>query len=107
MLMSLPSEAAMLLQGLGNTAEEVALRLGLMGIQGVRNTVRILNPIVRYIQTNVADAWNINVIAGDMLSMNFRDGRKEEVALPNAIRQFLDAFNRGTYPELELPPEKN
>ena len=102
--MNRPSEVAKLLRGLGNTADEVAASLRLRGIQGVRNTVRRLNPIVRYIESVVVDAWNSNVTTGDTLSMNFRDGGKTEVALPQAVRQFLKAFNNGVYAELELPP---
>jgi hypothetical protein len=101
-----PTEVAKMLRELGTNADEVALALRVMSIQGVRNTVRLLNPIVRYCEKNVPDVWNLNVMAGDTLSMTFRDGRKAEVALPEAVRQFLDAFNRGVYPELELPPEK-
>jgi hypothetical protein len=101
-----PTEVAKMLHELGTSADEVALALRVTGIQGVRNTVRLLNPIVRYCEKNVADVWNLNVMAGDTLSMTFRDGRKAEVTLPDAVRQFLDAFNRGVYSELELPPEK-
>jgi hypothetical protein len=104
--MSRPSEVAKLLQGLGDTADEVATSLKVRGIQGVRNTVRRLNPIVRYIESLVADAWNLNVITGDTLSMNFRNGGKGEVALPQGVRRFLKAFNDGAYSELELPPQK-
>ena len=102
--MSQPSDVAKLLQDLGPSAAEVASALRVKGVQGVRNTVRALNPIVRYLEAQVTDAWNLNVIPGDTLSMNFRDGRKGTVALPEAVMQFLEAFNRGAYPELELPP---
>lgn len=106
LLMSRPSEVAKLLQELGTSADEVALALKLTGIQGVRNTVRLLNPIVRYVEHQVPDVWNLNVMTGASLSMNFRDGGKADVALPEAVGQFLAAFNRGAYPELELPPDK-
>ena len=32
--------------------------------------------------------------------------KKQEVKLTQAVMQFLDAFNRGTYPDLELPKDK-
>ena len=102
--MSQASDVAKLLQDLGNTPAEVASALRVKGIQGVRNTVRTLNPVVRYVLSLAADVWNLNIVEGNTLSMNFRDGRKRTVALPGAVKQFLDAFNRGAYPELELPP---
>jgi len=77
-----------------------------MGIQGVRNTVRRLNPIVRYVESKVSDAWNVNVTTGDTLRMDFRDGGKAEVGLPQTVRRFLKAFNSGAYSELELPTQK-
>ena len=96
------NEVARLLQELGNTADEVALALRVKGIQGVRNTVRFLNPIVHYVQSQIADAGNLHVIKGETLSMNFRNG-EGEVSLPEAVKQFLAAFNSGAYPELEIP----
>src|SRR5262249_49464199 len=104
--MSPPSDVAKLLQELGPSADQVASTLRVKAIQGVRNTVRLLNPIVRYIESQVADVWNLNVITGETLSMTLRDGRKEEVALTEAVKQFLKAFNQGAYADLELPPEK-
>jgi hypothetical protein len=102
--MSQSSDVARLLQDLGNAPAEVASALRVKGVQGVRHTVRSLNPIVRYIEPQATDAWNLNIVQSNTLSMNFRDGRKGTVALPEAVKQFLDAFNHGAYPELELPP---
>ena len=104
MLMSQSNDVARLLQDLGSTPAEVASALKVKGVQGVRNTVRTLNPIVRCILLQAIDVWNLNIVQGNTLSMNFRDGRKATVALPRAVQQFLESFNRGTYPELELPP---
>ena|SRR5258708_3953322 len=102
--MSQASDVARLLQDLGNTQAEVASALRVKSVQGVRHTVRALNPIVRYVEPQASDAWNLNIVQGNTLSMNFRDGRKGTVALPEAVKQFLDAFNHGAYPDLELPP---
>jgi hypothetical protein len=97
-------ELVEMLQEFGGTAEEVAAALKAKGIQGVRNAARFLNPIVRYAQGRVkVDALGLDVMKGDTLRLIFHDGRKEEAPLPPAARQFLDAFNRGKYPELELP----
>jgi hypothetical protein len=101
--MSQSSDVAKLLQDLGNTPAEVASTLRVKGIHGVRNTVRTLNPVVRYVLSLASDVWNLNIIEGNTLSMNFRDGRKRSVTLPEAVKQFLDAFNQGAYSDLELP----
>ena len=104
-VMSEPNDVANVLQGLGNSADEVATALKVAGTRGVRNTVRLLNPIVRFVEAQVRDTWNLNIISGDTLSMNFRSGGKGKVALPEAVKQFLHAFNHGAYAELELPIE--
>jgi hypothetical protein len=100
--MSGEGPAAAMFQQLGDTPEQVASALKNKGIQGVRNTVRMLNPIVRYAQTQVAESLDMDVIKGDMLRMTFHDGRMEEIPIPPAVIEFLDAFNRGAYPDLEM-----
>lgn len=87
---------------LGDTADEVAATLKASGVRGVRFTVRFLNPIVRYFQMQLGDhLLQIDVTNGDMLCIVRPDGSKEEWPLPPAVKDFLDAFNRGEYPELE------
>jgi hypothetical protein len=82
----------------------VATALKAKGIQGVRNAARFLNPIVRYAQGWVkVDAPSLDVMKGDTLRLIVHHGREEEAPLAQAVWQFLDAFNRGKYPELELP----
>jgi hypothetical protein len=98
-------DQATMLNQLGQTADEVAAFLRSRNIQGVRNTVRFLNPVVRYVQGQVADARTIDVMTGDSLRILFLDGRKQEVSLPPAVKDFLDAFNRGAFPDLEMPPD--
>jgi hypothetical protein len=91
------------LQALGNTAEEVAAVLRDHKIQGVRNTVRMLNPIVRYVEPLVPDHRDIDVIQTGTLRITLRNGTTVHVALPDAVQAFLDAFNSRAYPQLELP----
>jgi hypothetical protein len=98
-------DQATMLDQLGQTADEVAAFLKKQQIQGVRNTVRFLNPIVRYVQGQVSDARTIDVMTGETLRILFLDGRRQEVSLPKAVKEFLDAFNRGAFPDLELPPD--
>ena len=37
----------------------------------------------------------------------FHQKRKEEISLPHAMLQFLDGFNRGNYPELEMASDES
>jgi hypothetical protein len=95
--------ALTLLAQSGNTPDEVATSLKARAMQGVRHTVRFLNPVVRYLQTELAGTRDMDVINADRLSITLLDGSKEDVSLPTAIREFLDAFNQRAYPDLELP----
>ncbi len=95
--------AAKALQELGDRPDEVAGILKEKKIQGVRNAVRMLNPIVRYVQAVVPDAQDVDVIEKGVLRITLRTGTVEHVALPASVQAFLDAFNRASYPELELP----
>jgi hypothetical protein len=92
-----------LLAALGNTADEVASALRAKRIQGTPNTVRQLNPIVRYVQSQLPDVQTANLIA-DLLTIQFSDGRQQQQITPPAVHDFLDAFNRGQYPDLHLGP---
>lgn len=91
-----------MLEQLGQTPDEVASSLKAKGIKGVRYAVRFLNPVVRYIQMQLGDPLlHIDVTGGSTLRTVHSDGSKEESRLPDAVREFLDAFNRGDYPDLE------
>jgi hypothetical protein len=94
------------LEKLGTNADQVAQALSTKGIRGVRNSVRTLNPIVRYIRSDMALANDMDLILGNRLRISFPAGGKMEVLLPVAVVAFLGAFNRGAYPNLELPPDK-
>ena len=74
------------------------------GIKGVRNTARFLNPIVRYARGRLnGEAASLDLMKGDVLSVMQHDGSKQDVPLPAPVKRFLDAFNAGKYPDLELP----
>jgi hypothetical protein len=90
------------LEALGSTFDEVARTLHSKGIQGMRNTVRILNPIVRYLQTRLRNILAVDVLEGDAVHILYRDGGEETTPLPAAIREFLGAFDSGAYPDLEI-----
>jgi hypothetical protein len=88
---------------LGATPDAVADALRRLGIKGVRNAARFLNPIVRYATPHLREASSIDLILGDRLRIVFAGGRVEEVAVPTAVLQFLENFHRGQYPDLEMP----
>jgi hypothetical protein len=92
-----------MLDALGSTPEEVADALRARGIKGVRNTVRFLNPVVRYAHTQLAGVYGIDLIQGDRLRIVFADGTVSEAPVPDPVLRFLDAFHRGQYPDLEMP----
>lgn len=97
---------AKLLEELGATADEVAASLKANGVQGIRNAARTLNIIVRHVHGRLrVDAWSLDLMQGDKLRLTYGDGRKVETVIPEAVRLFLDAFNQGRYPDLELPPD--
>jgi hypothetical protein len=98
------AQMAKLLEVLGCTPDDVASSLQASGVRGVRNTVRFLNPIVRYVQERIrGDARSLDLMQGDRLRLTLGNGRKVEAFLPEPVRLFLDAFHGGRYPELELP----
>jgi hypothetical protein len=39
------------------------------------------------------------------LRITFPTGNVEEAPFPAAVKEFLDAFNRGGHPDLELSPD--
>jgi hypothetical protein len=92
-----------MLDELGMTPDAVADALRARGIRGVRNTVRILNPIVRYITSHFPDARSIDLILVDQLRIVFASGEATEVPVPEAVLRFLEMFHRGEYPDLEMP----
>jgi hypothetical protein len=93
-----------MLDRLGNTPDEVADALRASGIKGVRNTVRFLNPVVRYVQGQLTGVRDMDLIQPHRLRIEFANATVREVPVPDAVRGFLDGFHRGAYPDLELPP---
>ncbi|HJZ53404.1 MAG TPA: hypothetical protein VKE74_00510 [Gemmataceae bacterium] len=91
-----------MLDELGRTPDEVADSLRARGVTGVRNTVRFLNPVVRYVHTLIPGTYGIDLILGDRLRIVFADSRVTEVPVPEAVLGFLEAFHRGQYPDLEM-----
>jgi hypothetical protein len=103
--MGYPNGAAKLLDDLGHDTDAVANTLRSHEVRGIRNAVRQLNPICRYIQKNGVGITQATIQARELLILTFSDERRQEVQLPAAVRDFLAAFDRGLYPDLILPPE--
>src|SRR5437763_14459229 len=97
------SEIGGILSGLGNSADEIANTLRTAGVQGVRNTVRFLNPIVRYCQIHLlVDNYALDMMLPGILRIHIPDGHKD-IPLPQPVTEFLEAFDQGRYADLELP----
>ena len=75
---------------LGQTPDEIAASLRTRGIDGVRNAVRFLNPIVRYASSLIPDVYGIDLILVDRLRIEFASKRVREVEVPAAVLEFLD-----------------
>lgn len=89
------------LEQMGASAQEVAATLRAAGVQGVRNTVRVLNPIVRYVQNALRhDNLDADVMTGK--SLRIHGVRAQEVVLPQAVMDFLDALTGERTPTLNF-----
>lgn len=88
---------------LGETPDQVANSFRALGIRGIRNTVRFLNPLVRYAHTVIQDGVAMDIILGDRLRIDYGEGRITDIPVPAPVRQFLDLFHKGKFPDLELP----
>ncbi len=86
-------QMAQLLEEMGATQDDVAGCLRASGIHGVRNAVRFLNPIVRYVQERVrVDARSLDLMQGDRLRLTLVDGRKIEADVPEPVCQATFIF---------------
>jgi len=89
------------LTNLGSTAEAVAAALLAAGVRGRRDNTASHNPVVRYLNRTLDIGGRLEIgAAGDRLYM-YREGSCQSLELPPAVRDFLAAFHRGDYPDLE------
>ena len=89
------------LRQLGNSADEIAATLNAQKITGVRNTVRFLNPIVRYVQQALSiGPFNVDLTEPETLRVAV-EGTSIHTMLGQPIKDFLRAFDEGEYPELD------
>lgn len=85
------------------TTEDVANALKAKDIRGIRNTARFLNPVVRLLRQEIPEAREVDLTMGDTLRIVIPDGWEAHVPLPAPVKDFLSAFHRGDYPDLEMP----
>lgn len=90
-----------LLARLGDTAEHVATALRREGFLGWRVSLRLSNPILRLVKARYPDAWDVD-LDGDTLSLVVPECARQEITLPQAVKEFLGAFDQGNYLHLEL-----
>jgi hypothetical protein len=48
------------------------------------------------------DDVHLDVTQGTKVRLRFNDGRIEKAAIPEPVGRFLESFNQGSYPELEV-----
>lgn len=89
---------AMVLDALGETAEDVAHLLEFGGWRGVPYC-RDACPVALYLRTVVADATDATVSSG-YATIRTIDGEHVEVRLTSAVEGFVLAFDLGVYPLL-------
>jgi hypothetical protein len=91
------------LEQLGNSPALVGETLKSHGVMGARNTVRILNPVVRFISAQLAiSSLGMDVMVPGSFRVKLLDGTTLKVSLPRPVLDFLRAFNHGHFPELEI-----
>jgi hypothetical protein len=100
------SQAAKILERAGDSCDQIADTLRARGVKGVRNAVRMLNPIVRLIQQSIPPSVLMNLMDHESLRMMLPDGMTEEIPVRQPVVDFLNAFNEGKYPALEMVPER-
>jgi hypothetical protein len=86
---------------LGQTADQVAKSLRARRIRGVRYAARLLNPVVRYARRFMPDAIELQVVRGRKLRIVSPGGTIHLISLPAPVVDFLRAFNRGQFLDLE------
>lgn len=95
---------------LGTTPDGVAEALRGYNIQGARHSDRQLNPVIRFLQQTLRiDAYVLRLCYNRYPSSCIiristqQDVAEQEVNVPEPVSHFLNAFNDGNYPDLEMP----
>ena len=91
------------LAGLGDSPEAVAAALRAAGVTGRRDSSSFQNPVVRYLNRTLVIGGRLEVGAGGQMLYLYREGSAVAFPIPDPVRDFLAAFHRGDYPDLEQP----
>ncbi len=91
---------------LGDSPDAIVRLMQAKHLQGVRNTVRFLNPIVRLLSSSLGlREADLDLIERGTLRVRLTAGDRVYLPLPRAVGEFLDRFNSGAYPDLEMSSE--
>ena len=88
------------LRELGQTADEVAASLRAEGCIGIRNDV-VLSPVAKYINCAVPQIL-VPIVSTNHITVITHERTTVEVPLPQAVVEFLAAFNDGAYDDLAV-----
>jgi hypothetical protein len=94
-----------ILAAMGQAADQVAELLRAAGCRGFRNG-GFPSPVFRYVYRKF-DEGNLILVYSrpgkpSKIYLYLGDGKREEILLPPAIAEFLDNFDQGSYPDLDL-----
>src|SRR5262245_52409739 len=95
-------EIQSLLASLGAMAGEINARLRAEGVRARRLSTSFENPIVRYIYRHLDIGGRLDIPLGNSVLTIAREGTWLSITLPDPVHDFLDRFQDGYYPQLEL-----
>lgn len=89
---------------MGDTPDGVAEVVRTARVIGRRESGSFENPLVRYLNRTVDIGGRMEVGSSGKVLLLYREGTAMSFPLPPAVREFLEAFHRGDYPDLVQPP---
>jgi hypothetical protein len=89
------------LTALGTTTDAVARNLDAMGFRGCKNNDSNC-PVANYLLASVSDACRVRVLCGDASVLDSDDNRIS-ADWPPAVDEFIELFDNGRFPALEVP----
>jgi hypothetical protein len=90
-----------LLEKMGASPDEVADTMRACDVHGLRDSTSFFNPVVRYLNRNLGIGGRLEVGAGGAVLRLLIGNEARGSALPAPVREFLERFHQGLYPDLE------